>query len=188
MHSDSCGGTRTVDRTVQHPALRPRIAVQCVRREPGADPPSHTVGLARAGLAPRTLSARAEPCRAQCMLEAERSCAPPRGRSVSASSTAATRSASDTLSPRAICVTVVHVDTLLGDATLRAGAQRVAAEIAAIPGPDSAVHTCRRSPIRWRQSHNRPRAANTQHPLQRRDPRLTRSSCNAALRRCRGNV
>ncbi len=31
------------------------------------------------------------------------------------------------------------VDTLLGDATLRAGAQRVAAEIAAMPGPDSAV-------------------------------------------------
>jgi MGT family glycosyltransferase len=31
------------------------------------------------------------------------------------------------------------VDTLLGDASLRAGARRVAAEIAAMPGPDSAV-------------------------------------------------
>jgi UDP:flavonoid glycosyltransferase YjiC (YdhE family) len=31
------------------------------------------------------------------------------------------------------------VDTLLGDARLRAGAQRVAAEIAAMPGPDTAV-------------------------------------------------
>ena len=31
------------------------------------------------------------------------------------------------------------VDTLLGDARLRAGAQRVAAELAAMPGPDSAV-------------------------------------------------
>jgi hypothetical protein len=31
------------------------------------------------------------------------------------------------------------IDTLLGDARLRAGAQRVATEIAAMPGPEAGV-------------------------------------------------
>ncbi len=42
--------------------------------------------------------------------------------------------------PQATSATVARaVDTLLGDARLRAGAQRVAAEIAAMPGPDTGV-------------------------------------------------